>query len=74
MCIGVNRISRVLVLLGVLRNQTQIVGNLRIICEKVQEFEIMKSGGMNFRNQLVGAHSTQPVGRHAVKTLEVVPA
>ena len=74
MCIGVNRISRVLVLLGVLRNQNQIVGNLRIICEKVQNFEIMKSGGMNFRNQLVGAHYAQPVDRYATKTLEVVPA
>ena len=72
MCIGVNRISRVLVLLGVLRNQ--IVGSLRIICEKVQEFEIMKSGGMNFRNQLLGAHYAQPVDRHTIKTFEVVPA
>jgi len=47
MCVGVNCVSFVLVLLGVLRNRetkTQIVGNLRIICEKVQEFEIMKSG------------------------------
>jgi hypothetical protein len=72
MPIGVNRISRVLVLLGVLRNQ--IVGSLRIICEKVQEFEIMKSGGMNFRNQLLGAHYAQPVDRHTIKTFEVVPA
>ena len=45
-----------------------------MICEKVQEFEIMKSDGMNFRNQLVGAHYARPVDRHTVKTFEVVSA